>query len=117
MPEKLHLSAETIASCRAHAARIALSVREETEPFTTLSTERTVMRLLGVDGVDENDIPLPNRVVDSLLPAGKLFRAAALWIGRAIAQGPRDPGEAARALSGPGGARTAAEHPGWEQAR
>jgi beta-lysine 5,6-aminomutase alpha subunit len=116
MPEKLHLSAGTIASCREHAARIASSVREETEPFTTVSTERTVLRLLGVDGVDENDVPIPNRVVDSLKSAGKLSRGAALWIGSLIARGAADPSQAARTLSSPEGCRNVVDHASWREA-
>ena len=116
MPEKLHLSPQTIANCRRYAAEIARSVADETEPYTTVSTERTVLRLLGVDGVDENDVPLPNRVVDSLKAAGKLPRGAALWIGSAIARGDAGPNDAARRLSGPEGCRSAAEHASWREA-
>src|SRR5207249_2493647 len=35
---------------------------------TSTTIERTTLRLIGVDGVDEDGIPLPNRVVDSALP-------------------------------------------------
>ena len=42
---------------------------------TTVAIERTTLRLIGVDGIDEDGVPLPNRVVDSavpLLPGGIL---------------------------------------------
>ena len=35
---------------------------------TTVAIERTTLRLIGVDGVDEEGVPLPNRVVESALP-------------------------------------------------
>ena len=36
------------------------------EKHTTVTTERTVLRLLGVDGVDDLDAPLPNVLVDAI---------------------------------------------------
>ncbi len=116
MASKLGLSAETIANCRRLARQVADGVRRETEPFTTVSTERTVLRLLGVDGVDSEEVPIPNRVVESLLACDKLARGAAVWMGSALASG--DPGvaEAASRLSDPRRAAALAEHPRWRQA-
>ena len=42
---------------------------------TTVAVERTTLRLIGIDGIDEDGVPLPNRIVDSalsLLPGGIL---------------------------------------------
>jgi len=36
---------------------------------TTVAIERATLRLIGVDGIDEEGVPLPNRVVDSALGA------------------------------------------------
>ena len=66
MPNKLGLSPEQIERCRGLARQVADGVREETGQYTTVATERTVLRLLGVDGVDGDDVPIPNRVVESL---------------------------------------------------
>jgi len=87
MPNKLGLSPEQIGRCRLLARQVADGVREETGQYTTVSTERTVLRLLGVDGVDADDVPIPNRVVESLQASGKLGRGAALWMGSALAEG------------------------------
>jgi len=116
MTPKLGLSSETIASCREHARHVADDVRRQTEPFTTVSTERTVVRLLGVDGVDENDVPMPNRVVDALLRANRLSRGAAIWIGSALAEGSRDAASAALRLADSDEARRVREHPRWRDA-
>jgi beta-lysine 5,6-aminomutase alpha subunit len=116
MPGKLGLSTEQIGRCRAHARRVAEGVRRETEPYTTVSTERTVLRLLGVDGVDENEVPVPNRVVASLQAAGRLARGAAVWMGSALAQGAGGVAEAAKLLSDPQRAAALPEHPGWRDA-
>ncbi|MGE5278866.1 MAG: lysine 5,6-aminomutase subunit alpha TIM-barrel domain-containing protein [Acidobacteriota bacterium] len=116
MNGKLDLSAERIDRCRAAASRVADGVRNETEPFTTVSTERAVLRLLGVDGVDDHDVPIPNRVVESLSEAGRLARGAAVWMGSALASGAGDAGDAARRLSTAAEARALAEHPRWREA-
>jgi beta-lysine 5,6-aminomutase alpha subunit len=116
MMAKLGLPPERIERCRSHALRVAEGVRRETEPFTTVSTERTVLRLLGVDGIDANEVPVPNRAVDALREAGKLDRGAAVWLGSALASGDAGPAEAARRLSSPAEARALPEHPRWREA-
>jgi len=87
MPNKLGLSPEQIERCRRLARQVADGVREQTSQYTTVATERTVLRLFGVDGVDADDVPIPNRVIESLQACGKLARGAALWMGSALAQG------------------------------
>jgi beta-lysine 5,6-aminomutase alpha subunit len=62
MPQ-LHLDQTQIDRARDSARRIARRVFDDMALFTTTTVERATLRLLGVDGVDENGIPLPNRVV------------------------------------------------------
>ena len=64
MRSKLGLDAGLVRSCRAAAARVAAQVAEATAGRTTVAVERTVARMLGVDGVDPHDVPLPNALVD-----------------------------------------------------
>ncbi len=116
MLPKLGLSAERIARCRTFARRVAEGVRKDTEPFTTVATERTVLRLLGVDGVDAEDVPIPNRVVASLERAEKLPRGAAVWMGSALARGAASVEEGARLLAEPDHAAALPEHPRWREA-
>ena len=66
-----------IASCREAAAQIAGQVGEEIAGKTTVSVERTVARLLGVDGANELDAPLPNVLVDHVPTAASWARASA----------------------------------------
>ena len=113
---KLGLSAERIARCRSLAREVADGVRRETEKFTTVATERTVLRLLGVDGVDTDEVPLPNRAVESLAAAGKLSRGAAVWMGSALAQGSGTVADAAARLSDRAEAAALSEHPRWRDA-
>jgi beta-lysine 5,6-aminomutase alpha subunit len=81
---KLDLDPGVIASCQAAAAQIAQQVSEQTDHKTTLSVERTVARLLGVDGVNELDAPLPNVLVDHISDRGALGRGIAYWLGNAL---------------------------------
>jgi beta-lysine 5,6-aminomutase alpha subunit len=113
---KLGLSPERIARCRTLAREVADGVRRETEKYTTIATERTVLRLLGVDGVDAEEVPIPNRAVDSLVAAGKLSRGAAVWMGSALAQGSGGVADAAARLSDRKSAAALSEHPRWRDA-
>src|SRR6185436_7747477 len=111
MTPKLGLDPERIARCRTLARGVADGVRRETEPYTTVSTERTVLRLLGVDGVDAEEVPVPNRVVGALSEAGRLSRGAAVWMGSALAAGAGSASEASARLSDPAAAAAVREHP------
>ncbi len=81
---KLDLDPGVIASCREAAAQIAGQVGEEIAGKTTVSVERTVARLLGVDGVNELDAPLPNVLVDHVADRGELGRGIGYWLGNAL---------------------------------
>lgn len=63
---QLHLDQAQIDRARDSARRIAHRVYDEMNQFTTTTVERATLRLLGIDGVDENFVPLPNRVVSHL---------------------------------------------------
>ena len=115
MVPKLGLCPEQIQRCRRLARQVADGVREETSQYTTVATERTVLRLCGVDGVDADDVPIPNRVIESLQACGRLAQGAALWMGSALAQGARV-SEAAALLADPKKAAALSEHPRWREA-
>ena len=84
MKSKLNLDPKIIESARLCAAGIAADMQKFIDRHTTVSTERTVVRLLGIDGVDDVDTPLPNVVVDAIKDGGGLPRGAAYWIGNAM---------------------------------
>lgn len=92
---KLNLDLEKVDSARKCAARIAHSMQDFIDRHTTVSTERTILRLLGVDGIDEVETPLPNVVVDQIKAAGGLPRGVAYWIGNAMKQTGLQPQEIA----------------------
>ena len=96
---KLNLDVEKINKSRQSAKNIADEVQKFIDLHTTVATERTVVRLLGVDGVDEIGKPLPNVVVDNIKEGGGLQRGAAYWMGNAIANLQITPQEVAEKIS------------------
>ena len=81
---KLNLDRSKIEASRSSARSIAEDIQKLIDEHTTVATERTVVRLLGVDGVDEIGKPLPNVIVDNIKEGGGLERGAAWWVGNAM---------------------------------
>ena len=96
---KLDLDPGVIAACRHAATQIAEDVGERIAGHTTVSVERSVTRLLGVDGADDLEVPLPNVLVDHVKARGGLGRGVAHWIGNAMLQTQRTPNEIAESVS------------------
>lgn len=84
MNSKLNLNPAIIESARNAAKTIAKDTQEFIDRHTTVTIERTVTRLLGIDGVDEIEKPLPNVVVDNIKEGGGISQGAAFWIGNAM---------------------------------
>ncbi len=59
---------ELVAQARGLARRVVEPVGAFIDAHSTVSVERAVLRLLGVDGVGPGDVPLPNLVVERLGP-------------------------------------------------
>jgi beta-lysine 5,6-aminomutase alpha subunit len=96
---KLDLDPNVIDGCRQAASEIAAQVSERIAAKTTVSVERTVTRLLGVDGANDLDVPLPNVLVDHVRDRGELGRGIAYWLGNAlIAQEGRSAQDVAEAV-------------------
>jgi beta-lysine 5,6-aminomutase alpha subunit len=96
---KLDLDTGLIESCRVLAAQIADRLAAETAGKTTVSVERTVTRFLGVDGISDLDVPLPNVLVEHVHDAGGLSRGVAYWLGNAMLLTGRSAQEVAEAVS------------------
>ncbi len=84
MSSKLGLDSAKVARARELAAGIAKSVQDFADGYTTVAVERTICRLLGIDGVDENLVPLPNVVVDELKAKGVLSEGVIFYVGTAV---------------------------------
>jgi beta-lysine 5,6-aminomutase alpha subunit len=96
---KLDLDPGVVAACREAATQIATQVSEQIAGRTTVSVERSVTRLLGVDGANDLEAPLPNVLVDHVQEGGGLGRGVAHWLGNAMLQTNRSPQEIAEAVN------------------
>src|SRR5439155_9491748 len=91
MPQ-LFVDADKIGRARDRARSAANGVQALIDRHTTVSIERTVLRLLGITGAGARGAPLANLMVDRLRDAGVLNRGAAYWLGRALKAAPgKDP--------------------------
>ena len=95
---KLGLDPDIIAQARADAAAVADDMDAFIRARSTVAAERTVLRLCGIDDVDEEDVPLPNVVVDAVQQAGRLDRGVLRFLGEAMAHTGDDPQGVARAI-------------------
>lgn len=84
MRSKLGLDFKKVERARELAKNIALDVQSFVEGYTTVSVERTICRLLGIDGVDKDGVPLPNVVVDHLKERGVLKEGVMYFLGNAM---------------------------------
>ncbi len=96
---KLDLDPGIVGACRVAAHLIAEQVSDRIAGQTTVSVERSVTRLLGVDGADALEVPLPNVLVDHVQAAGGLPAGIAYWVGNAIIQTGLDPQRIAEGVS------------------
>ncbi|MBI5497496.1 MAG: D-lysine 5,6-aminomutase subunit alpha [Deltaproteobacteria bacterium] len=87
----LPLDHDKVADCRHLARGIAANVQQYIDGHTTVAVERTVLRLLGVDGTGEHGAPLANLLVETLHKAGVLGKGAAWWMGRCFRLGMDSP--------------------------
>lgn len=81
---KLNLDKNLINKARAHAKNIARDTQNFIDKHTTVTVERTVCRLLGIDGVNALENPLPNVVVEHLVDKNILSGGSAYYVGNAI---------------------------------
>ena len=85
---KLGLNPALVEQARTSAARVAEDTQRFIDRHTTVAVERTVCRLLGIDGVNAAGAPMPNVVVDHLTENDLLADGAAFRVGNALAEYP-----------------------------
>ena len=99
MESKLGLDFKKVEYARGLAKNIADDVQAFCEQYTTVAVERTLARLMGIDGVDESDVPLPNVVVDAIKDKGVLGEGILFFIANAMIQTGLKPQEIAEKVA------------------
>jgi beta-lysine 5,6-aminomutase alpha subunit len=93
------VDAERVSRCRGHASAIAAEVQGFIDAHTTVGVERTVLRALGVRGIDDRGAPLVNLAVDRLHAQKLLGRGVSYYLAREMLRRSCSVDEAAEALA------------------
>jgi beta-lysine 5,6-aminomutase alpha subunit len=96
---KLNLQRNMILRARKAAKEIVCSFNWLFEDYSSVAIERTVLRLLGVEGATPDGTPLPNLIVDDLKKRQMLGKGAAWWIANSCAANKLSPQQAAQAFA------------------
>lgn len=96
---KLGLDFNKVDRARGLAKDIAIDVQKFVDSYTTVAVERTICRLLEIDGVDCDEVPLPNIVVDHLKDKGVLSEGVMYFIGNAMLETGLSPQDIAEKVS------------------
>lgn len=88
---KLDIDFDRVDYAKTIAKNIATDVQQFVEEYTTVAVERTLCRLVGIDNVDENGVPLPNVVVEQLQSAGALSQGALYFLGCSVIENNKTP--------------------------
>jgi beta-lysine 5,6-aminomutase alpha subunit len=84
---KLTIDPQTVAEARRLAAQAGQPIVEMARTHTTVSVERAVLRLAGLAGADAENMPLVNRVADTVRQQTGLEQGVALPVWDALATG------------------------------
>lgn len=96
---KVGLDFKKVEYAKQVAKNIADDVQGFVEQYTTVAVERTICRLLGIDGVDANGVPLPNVVVDQIKENGVLGEGIVFFLGNAMIETGLQPQEIAENIA------------------
>ena len=96
---KLGLDFNKVAHAKAVARNIADDVQKFVDQYTTVAVERTLCRLLGIDGVDAKTGPLPNVLVETIKEKGVLNQGVLLFLGNAIIETGMSPQQIAETVA------------------
>jgi len=81
---KLNIESKKIEAARNSAKKIVESMNWLLTNYSSVTIERTVLRLFGIDGVDADDTPIPNVIINQLKEKGALEKGVAFWLANAI---------------------------------
>ncbi|CDF57250.1 lysine 5,6-aminomutase subunit alpha [Thermobrachium celere] len=95
----IHLNEELIKRAREAARNIAVDTQKFIDVHSTVAIERTIARLYGIDGVDENGVPLPNRIVEHIKENGALEDGLTYYLVNAVLETNLSPQEIAEEVA------------------
>lgn len=81
---RLPIPAEQIRHCRQLAVSIAEGVQAEISPLSTVSVERSLLRLVGIEGGNQESVPLVNCFIDQIAGQRALEDGALYWLSNTI---------------------------------
>lgn len=84
MHSKVGIDTKKVDYARSLARNIAKDVQRYVDDYTTVAVERTIARLLGIDGVNDDGVPYPNVIVNHLQSKGILADGVMYWMGNAM---------------------------------
>lgn len=96
---KLNLDFKKVEKAKHLSKNIADDVQQFVERYSTVAVERTLCRLIGINGVDKFEVPLPNVVVDNLKEKNILGQGVLFYIGNAIIETGLNPQQIAEKIS------------------
>ncbi len=96
---KLGLDFTKVDAAKELAHKIAVDVQQFVENYSTVAVERTLCRLIGIDGIDINEVPLPNVVVNDIHENGVLGQGVLYYIGNAILETGLNPQQIAEKIA------------------
>jgi beta-lysine 5,6-aminomutase alpha subunit len=96
---KLNLDWALVDKARFSAKKIAADVQQFINDHTTVTVERTIARLYGIDGVDSEGMPLPNVLIDEIRHKADIKKGVAHYIAKASLETGMSPAEIAVAVS------------------
>jgi len=96
---KLGLDFKKVAEARKAAHAIASEVQHFVESYSTVAVERTLCRLMGIDGINNNEVPLPDVVVDELNNKNMLDQGVLFWLAGAMIETGQNPQQIAENIA------------------
>lgn len=95
---KVGIDFNKVERAREAAGAIADDLQSFVDQYTTVAVERTLCRFIGIDGIDDNEIPLPNVVVNFLQENKMLGDGAFFYIANAMKATGKSPQEIAEGI-------------------
>lgn len=99
MKSKLNLNTKLVKEARKSAKTIAQETFNRLKNRTSTTIERTCARLLGIDGVNEQSVPLPNVIVDHITQNNGLSLGICMYLGNAMLKTGKSAQEIAQMVS------------------